>query len=51
MYYYKQLNENGEVIGLISCETFLLSDDTQIQITLEEYEEIANSIPSPTEEI
>ena len=48
-YYYKQIDENGEVISVLSCGNYLRESETQIQITEEEYNEYIASLPEPEE--
>ena len=49
MYYYKQIDENGEITSVLSCDTYLRESETQIQITEEEYNEYIASLPEPEE--
>lgn len=47
MYYYKQIDENGEVVCVLSCDSYLKESETQIAITEEEYQAIIDAIPEP----
>lgn len=47
MYYYKQLDENGEIVSVLSCETILAESEVQIALTEEEYLAIIEAIPEP----
>lgn len=40
MYYYKQIDELGNVVALLTCDTHLESSESQIEITEEEYDEL-----------
>lgn len=47
MFYYKQIDENGEIVSVLACDTHLRESDTQIEITKEEYDQIIASMPEP----
>ena len=49
MYYYKQIDENGEITSVLTCDTYLRESETQIEITKEEYDEYIASLPEPEE--
>lgn len=49
MYYYKQIDENGETISVLSCDQRLRENETQIEITEEEYNEYIANLPEPEE--
>ena len=49
MYYYKQIDENGETVSVLSCDQHLKESETQIEITEEEYNEYIASLPEPEE--
>ena len=49
MYYYKQIDENGETISVLSCDQHLAESETQIEITEEEYNEYIANLPEPKE--
>lgn len=49
MYYYKQIDENGEVVSVLSCDTHLTESETQIEITEEEYQAFIDALPEPEE--
>lgn len=40
MYYYKQIDELGNVVALLTCDTHLESVAFQIEITEDEYNEL-----------
>lgn len=40
MYYYKQVNESGEIVALLSWLSRVEESETQIEITQAEYEEL-----------
>lgn len=39
-YYYKRINEEGNVVSLITCNQYLKESAEQIEITEEEYNEL-----------
>lgn len=47
MYYYKQIDENGEIVSVLSCNQHLAESETQIEITEEEYNEYIANLPEP----
>lgn len=49
MYYYKQIDENGETISVLSCDQHLAESETQVEITEEEYNEYVANLPEPEE--
>lgn len=50
MYYYKQIDENGNLVALLTCDTELLSSDFQIEITEEEYNTLLKVMQENAEE-
>ena len=40
MYYYKQIDEQGNITAVLTCDTHLESSESQIEITEEEYNEL-----------
>ena len=40
MYYYKQIDNEGNVIAVLTCSMHLESSDTQIELTEEEYNQL-----------
>ena len=44
VYYYKQIDHNGNIIALLTCDTHLESSETQIEITEEEYTQLLAEI-------
>lgn len=40
MYYYKQIDQEGNIVALLTCNTHLESSESQIEITEEEYNEL-----------
>lgn len=49
MYYYKQIDENGETVSVLSCNQHLSESETQVEITEEEYNEYIANLPEPEE--
>lgn len=47
MYYYKQIDENGETMSVLSCDQRLRESETQVEITEEEYNEYIANLPEP----
>lgn len=39
-YYYKQLDEQGNLTGLLTCSMHLESSERQVEIIKEEYDEL-----------
>ena len=49
MYYYKRIDENGNVVSLITCNIHLKESAEQIEITEAEYNELYAALPQPEE--
>ena len=49
MYYYKRIDENGNVVSLITCNIHLKESAEQIEITEAEYNELYALLPQPEE--
>lgn len=47
MYYYKQIDENGETVSVLSCDQHLKESETQVEITEEEYQAFLDALPEP----
>lgn len=47
MHYYKQIDETGNIISVLSCDMHLKESETQIEITEEEYNDFIESLPEP----
>lgn len=47
MFYYKRVDDNGDVLSVTSSDTKLQIYDNLVSITEEEYNEIINSLPEP----
>ena len=50
MYYYKQMDENGNIVGVVCSEDYLQQNEFQQQITMMEYNAILEEIPEPEPE-
>ena len=50
MYYYKKMDENGNIVGVVCSEDYLLTNELQQEITVMEYEAILAEIPEPEPE-
>ena len=48
-YYYKRINEVGNVISLLTCNVQLTESAEQIEITETEYAELYAALPQPEE--
>lgn len=48
-YYYKRIDENGNVVSLITCNIHLKESAEQIEITETEYNELYAALPQPEE--
>ena len=48
-YYYKRIDENGNVVSLITCDQHLEESAEQIEITETEYAELYAALPQPEE--
>ena len=46
-YYYKRIDENGNVVSLITCNIHLKESAEQIEITEDEYNELYAALPQP----
>ena len=46
-YYYKRIDENGNVVSLITCDQHLEESAEQIEITEAEYNELYALLPQP----
>ena len=49
-YYYKQIDQQGNVLALLTCDTHLGSSDFQIEITEEEYNTLLRSMQNDVNE-
>lgn len=49
MYYYKRIDEAGNVVSLITCDQHLKESAEQIEITETEYNELYAALPQPEE--
>lgn len=47
MYYYKQIDADGNTVGAFSCDIQLNETATQIAISADEYQEFINAIVEP----
>ena len=48
-YFYKRIDNEGNVISLITCDQYLKESAEQIEITEEEYNELYAALPRPEE--
>lgn len=48
-YYYKRIDEEGNVVSLITCDQRLKESAEQIEITEAEYNELYALLPQPEE--
>lgn len=48
-YYFKRIDEHGNVVSLITCNTHLKESAEQIEITETEYNELYALLPEPEE--
>lgn len=48
-YYYKRIDEEGNVVSLITCDQYLKESAEQIEITEAEYDELYAALPKPEE--
>lgn len=48
-YYYKRIDEEGNVVSLITCDQHLKESAEQIEITEAEYNELYALLPQPEE--
>ena len=48
-YYYKRIDEDGNVVSLITCDQHLAESAEQIEITETEYAELYAALPQPEE--
>lgn len=49
MHYYKRIDEEGNVVSLITCNIRLKESAEQIEITEAEYNELYAALPQPEE--
>lgn len=49
MYYFKQINSEGSLKTLLTCDRHLAESAEQIEITKEEYDELYALLPQPEE--
>lgn len=50
MFYYKQIDANGSLVALLTCDTHLDSSDIQIEITEDEYNTLLGAMQNDEEE-
>lgn len=50
MHYYKQIDETGNLVALLTCDIALLSSDFQIEITEEEYNTLLKAMQENAKE-
>lgn len=49
MFYYKQIDEQGNVIAVLTCSMHLESSETQIELTEEEYNNLLAEMQEESE--
>lgn len=50
MYYYKQIDESGNTVSVLSCDQPLTKNETQIEILRDEYDQYISNMPEPEPE-